>query len=65
MYRPLPSFSGLEPWPAYQPADAQVQELGARIGPLRAPDHALCERQAALLCPGWSPTGRRPVSSSP
>jgi para-nitrobenzyl esterase len=64
-----PNGAGLEPWPAYQPAAAQVQELGARIGRLRAPDHALCERLAVLLYPGWSPSAaageQQPVSSGP
>ena len=50
-----PNGSGLEAWPAFDAADARVQELGAEIGPRPAPERALCERAAASLYPGWSP----------
>lgn len=49
-----PNGIGVEAWPAFDDVDARVQELGARIGPLPAPDKALCDRLAPRLYPGWS-----------
>jgi len=49
-----PNGPGLEPWPAFAEAVPRVQELGARIGPLPAPDKALCDRIAPALYPGWA-----------
>jgi para-nitrobenzyl esterase len=49
-----PNGIGLDPWPVFDAAGARVQELGARIGPLMAPDKALCDRVATSLYPGWS-----------
>ena len=49
-----PNGIGLATWPAFDAAAAQVQELGERIGPLPAPDQALCDQLAAQLYPGWS-----------
>jgi para-nitrobenzyl esterase len=50
-----PNGIGLASWPAFDDTDARVQELGTRVGPLAAPDKALCDRVAPSLYPGWSP----------
>jgi para-nitrobenzyl esterase len=49
-----PNGTGLEPWPAFDDADARLQELGAQIRPLPAADKGLCDRLAPRLYPGWS-----------
>ena len=49
-----PNGIGREPWPAFREDAPRVQELGARIGPLPAPDKALCDRVAPALYPGWA-----------
>lgn len=49
-----PNGPGLPPWPAFDPKEAQAQELGSRMGPIAAPDRALCDQVAGSLYPGWS-----------
>jgi para-nitrobenzyl esterase len=49
-----PNGSGLASWPAFSTESPQMQELGSRIGPLAAPDLALCQQLAGNLYPGWS-----------
>ncbi len=49
-----PNGAGLQPWPAFEPKDAQAMELGSRIAPIAAPDQALCDQAANSLYPGWS-----------
>lgn len=49
-----PNGAGLPPWPAFDPKEAQAQALGSRIGPMAAPDRALCDQVAGSLYPGWS-----------
>lgn len=44
-----PNGDGLPAWPAYEQSDARVVELGDRVGPMAAPDHALCLQQANAL----------------
>ncbi len=48
-----PNGSGLVRWPSFDASDARVMELGARIGSLPAPEHALCVEMAGELYPGW------------
>jgi para-nitrobenzyl esterase len=48
-----PNGAGLPPWPAYDAANSRIQELGSVIGPLAAPDKALCDRIAVEIYPGW------------
>jgi para-nitrobenzyl esterase len=44
-----PNGEGLPAWPAYSESDAMIVELGDRVGPMAAPDHALCLQQANAL----------------
>ncbi len=42
-------------WPRYDEREPRVMELGDRVGPLPAFDHALCRRWAADFYPGYAP----------
>ncbi len=44
-----PNGARLPEWPAYSAGEAQVAELGDRVGPMPAADHALCLEQAKAL----------------
>ncbi len=42
-------------WPRYDEREPRIMELGDRVGPLPAFDHALCRRWAADFYPGTAP----------
>jgi para-nitrobenzyl esterase len=44
-----PNSAGLPHWPRYEAEAPTVQELGEPLGPVAAPDHALCEALAPTL----------------
>jgi len=48
-----PNGAGLGRWPAFAGTAPEVMELGDRIGPMAAPDYALCLQVAEAVYPGW------------